>query len=126
MRTQGQNLSPFRHGVLSRLDDPTRATSNSERENEKIKYEHALLSYRPNLDVPIASSPTLEDEHGRDAKSSKIKLSEDEVSTASADYNSPAILEEDENDPYSHAAMTVRAEEILANAKKRLLVSFRE
>ena len=34
-----------------------------------------------------------------------------------------AILEEDEDDPYSHAGMSKRAEFILANAKKRLLVS---
>lgn len=34
-----------------------------------------------------------------------------------------AILEEDEDDPQSHAAMSKRAEQILANAKKRLLVS---
>lgn len=34
-----------------------------------------------------------------------------------------AILDEDEDDPQSHAAMSRRAENILANAKKRLLVS---
>lgn len=34
-----------------------------------------------------------------------------------------AILDEDEDDPHSHAAMSKRAELILANAKKRLLVS---
>lgn len=34
-----------------------------------------------------------------------------------------AILDEDEDDPHSHAAMSRRAELILANAKKRLLVS---
>lgn len=33
------------------------------------------------------------------------------------------VLDEDENDPNSHAAMSKRAEQILANAKKRLLVS---
>lgn len=36
-----------------------------------------------------------------------------------------AILDEDEDDPHSHAAMSRRAELILANAKKRLLVSAR-
>lgn len=36
-----------------------------------------------------------------------------------------AILDEDENDPHSHAAMSRRAENILANAKKRLLVRAR-
>ena len=34
-----------------------------------------------------------------------------------------AILEEDEDDPTSHAALSIRAELILANAKKRLTVS---
>ena len=33
-------------------------------------------------------------------------------------------LEEDESDPHSHAAMSKRAEQILANAKQRLLVGF--
>ena len=36
--------------------------------------------------------------------------------------NVRSVLDEDENDPTSHAAMTKRAEEILANAKKRLTV----
>lgn len=31
-----------------------------------------------------------------------------------------------DNDPHSHAAMSIRAEQILANAKKRLTVSFYE
>lgn len=35
-----------------------------------------------------------------------------------------SILDEDENDPASHAAMSKKAEQILANAKKRLLVRF--
>ena len=33
-----------------------------------------------------------------------------------------SMLDEDENDPASHAAMSKKAEQILANAKKRLLV----
>ena len=33
-----------------------------------------------------------------------------------------AVLEEDEDDPTSHAALSLRAEEILANAKRRLIV----
>lgn len=43
------------------------------------------------------------------------------------DGNEPglrSILDEDENDPASHAAMSKKAEQILANAKKRLLVRF--
>ena len=32
------------------------------------------------------------------------------------------ILDEDENDPFSHTALSIRAEEILANAKQRLTV----
>lgn len=35
-----------------------------------------------------------------------------------------SIFDEDEDDPQSHAAMSKRAELILANAKERLLVSF--
>jgi len=37
-------------------------------------------------------------------------------------FSVPPDVEDD--DPYSHAAMSIRAEQILANAKKRLTVSF--
>lgn len=37
-------------------------------------------------------------------------------------FSAPPDVEDD--DPYSHAAMSIRAEQILANAKKRLTVSF--
>ena len=33
-------------------------------------------------------------------------------------------IAEEEDDPYSHAAMSVRAEQILANAKRRLTVRY--
>ena len=36
-------------------------------------------------------------------------------------FSAPPDIEDD--DPYSHAAMSIRAEQILANAKKRLTVS---
>ena len=48
---------------------------------------------------------------------------EDGASPIADLYQTPSILDEDENDPESHAAMTRRAEEILANAKKRLNVN---
>ena len=38
-------------------------------------------------------------------------------------FTAPPDVEDD--DPYSHAAMSIRAEQILANAKKRLTVSLR-
>jgi len=89
--------------------------------------EQSRFSYQPNGDVPFASSPTLhEDYNGIEQIGYADNAREDDelVETRNSTYNTPAILEEDENDPCSHAAMTRRAEEILANAKKRLTVSF--
>jgi len=121
----GHSLSPFRNGVLSHRDGPTRARSNSERGGDgRIKYDNSRLSYRPSGDVPIASSPTLRDDYNISPKAgvSASPVQDDEIGQTT--YSTPSILEEDENDPTSHAAMTRRAEEILANAKKRLTVSF--
>ncbi|KAK0512891.1 hypothetical protein JMJ35_004908 [Cladonia borealis] len=49
-----------------------------------------------------------------------IEEAQEQRRRSHGDRNTPSILEEDGNDPYSHAAMTERAEEILVNAKKRL------
>lgn len=53
------------------------------------------------------------------------RLQRSHSSVSTPDGNEPrlrSILDEDENDPASHAAMSKKAEQILANAKKRLLV----
>lgn len=89
--------------------------------------EQSQSSYRPNGDGLFASSPTLHDDYNIiEYKNHADNAAEDDdlVESRKTTYNTPAILEEDENDPYSHAAMTRRAEEILANAKKRLTVHF--
>lgn len=52
-------------------------------------------------------------------------LQDSHTGASTPDVNEPrlrSILDEDENDPASHAAMSKKAEQILANAKKRLLV----
>ena len=48
---------------------------------------------------------------------------QNEVDVVDERRDARAILEEDEEDPTSHAALSIRAELILANAKKRLTVS---
>lgn len=53
------------------------------------------------------------------------RLQDSHTGVSTPDGNEPrlrSILDEDENDPASHAAMSKKAEQILANAKKRLLV----
>ncbi|KAK4691237.1 hypothetical protein P7C71_g5718, partial [Lecanoromycetidae sp. Uapishka_2] len=116
-------MSPFRNGVLRRHDGSMRLRSSSERAEKRVPNEQSQVSYPPIGGVPFASSPTLNEYYnGVEQKSYTDSAREDDdlIESRNTTYNTPAILEEDENDPYSHAAMTRRAEEILANAKKRL------
>ena len=133
LKPAGQSLSPFRNGVLSRPGGPTRARSVTEREkgaDGRIRFENSRLSYRPagTPERTIASSPTLKDHY---SPNRVIIIEDDEQSEAALEnnyapdntYKTPSILDEDESNPNSHTAMSKRAEEILANAKKRLTVS---
>ena len=124
LKPAGQSLSPFRNGVLSRPGGPTRAKSVTEREKAgdgRIRFENSRLSYKPGPDKPVGSSPTLRD----DFSQNRVIIIEDDLQSDFAPdntYQTPSILEEDEDNPNSHTAMSKRAEEILANAKKRLTV----
>ena len=98
----------------------------------------------------LASSPTLHDSHalsgtqvaesewsgfdgahgGRDTPDEEIADLKDvgpptyafpPLDNEKDGFSAPPDIEDD--DPYSHAAMSIRAEQILANAKKRLTVS---
>ena len=122
-RVKPTMYSPFRNGLLRRHDGSTRLRSSSE---NRDKRDQSRFSYQPENGDPLASSPILPEHYnGTEQKSYAETAMEDygHVETRDSIYNTPSILEEDENDPYSHAAMTKRAEEILANAKKRLTVS---
>ena len=115
--------SPFRNGVLRRHDGSTRLRSNSEKGDRR---DQSRFLYQSDEGAPLASSPTIQEQyHSFEERSYAETASQDydHVETKDSVYSTPAILEEDENDPHSHAAMTKRAEEILANAKKRLTVS---
>ena len=122
LKHAGQSLSPFRNGVLSRNDGSTRARSNSDRGNGRIRYENSRLSYRPSGEGPITpfTASRLDYENGGMDRLAESLVQDDDL--VHHTYKTPSILEEDENDPESHAALTKRAEEILANAKKRLTV----
>lgn len=75
------------------------------------------------FDGPVEEAS--EDPYDIQAESPKMR-SRQEHTSPTPDVNAQAfraILDEDEDDPQSHAAMSKRAELILANAKKRLLVS---
>ena len=110
-------FSPFKNGILRRHDDPIKQPSGSDNDDRKNT---------PKEEAALASSPALQEDH---ENKSQIDPGEaaaqdgDHVETRDTTYSPPSILDEDENDPHSHAAMTRRAEEILANAKKRLTVS---
>ena len=133
LKPAGQSLSPFRNGVLSRPGGPTRARSVTERDkgsDGRIRFENSRLSYRPaaTTEKVIVSAPTHKSEY---SPHRVIIIEDDEQSEATLDkdytpdntYKTPSILEEDEENPNSHMAMSKRAEEILANAKKRLTVT---
>ena len=131
LKPAGQSLSPFRNGVLSRPGGPTRARSVTDREkgsDGRIRFENSRLSYRPvgTSEKVIVSAPTPKNDY---SPNRVIIIEDDEQSESNKDYapdntyKTPSILEEDDENPNSHMAMSKRAEEILANAKKRLTVT---
>ena len=118
------SLSPFRNGILTRQDS-ARAGTNGEKNNSRIKYENSKLVYRPNGHSSQNTSPILGNEVNEEDHSDANRLTEtpeQEDFSAPVDYRTPSVLNEDENDPKSHAAMTRSAEETLANAKQQLTV----
>ncbi len=115
--------SPFRNGVLRRHNGNVTRRSNSESEDKRNAIEKNPLSYQQGEEGPLASSPTLHEDPGNFGQRIYTESTQGDYENDEGTYSTPAILEEDENDPSSHAAMTRRAEEILANAKKRLTVS---
>ena len=124
-KTAGQSLSPFRNGILTSRPGPgPRRRSNSERGDGRIKYENSRLSYKPSGDVVVSSSPASSRREYNSPKRTIITEDESDEGEDVPDntYSTPAILEEDEDNPNSHMAMSKRAEEILAIAKKRLTV----
>ena len=110
-------FSPFKNGILRRHDGSTKHRSGSEKDARRII---------PKEDAPLPSSPTIQEDHETKEPNDHAEAAapdSDLVETRNSTYSTPSILDEDEDDPHSHAAMTRRAEEILANAKKRLTVS---
>lgn len=110
-------FSPFRNGLRRRHDGSSKRRSSSERDDRRTTFKE---------EATLPSSPTLQEDHTNQSPNGYGEATAqdyDHVETGDSAYSPPSILDEDEDDPYSHAAMTRRAEEILANAKKRLTVS---
>lgn len=110
-------FSPFRNGILRRHDGSTKRRSKSDGD-AKIN--------TPKEEAALPSSPTLQEYYNQEDQNGYVEAGaqdNDHVEARDSIYSPPSILDEDEDDPHSHAAMTRRAEEILANAKKRLTVS---
>ena len=106
----------------SLVQPKTTVATEQDFEEENNEYnEYGLGPYAIDLD-----RRTAEEEGGLYVKSIEDlrKTNEDSDSTMSFGRSNlaRAVLEEDEDDPTSHAALSLRAEEILANAKKRLTV----
>lgn len=123
---KGATYSPFRNGLPRRHDGPARIQSSFERGERIDQFQQSGSSREAGGEVPFASSPTIRDEYSlEEPKSYSEHASQDDglADTSDSVYKTASVLDEDEDDPYSHAAMTRRAEEILANAKKRLTVS---
>lgn len=110
-------FSPFKNGILRRHDESTKHRSGSEKDESRATLKEGAA---------IPSSPILQEDHEFQRHNDFAEAAaqdSDQVETRDSTYSPPSILDEDEDDPHSHAAMTRRAEEILANAKKRLTVS---
>ena len=114
-------FSPFSNGILRHHDQFINQTSDSERDERRATQNEELV---------LLSSPAQKDhsDRGENGNARDDAKGDDplEAETRKSTYSPPSILDEDEEDPSSHAAMTKRAEEILANAKKRLTVSLGE
>jgi len=122
LRVKGAMYSPFRNGVLRRHNGSVTRRSNSESGDKRNAIEKNPLPYQQGEEASLASSPTLHEDPGNFGQRIYTESTQGDYENDEGTYSTPAILEEDENDPSSHAAMTRRAEEILANAKKRLTV----
>ena len=110
-------FSPFKNGILRRYDGSAKQRSDSEKDGRRTT---------PKEEAALPSSPTLQEDHENKGQNHPVEAAAqdgDHVETRESTYSPPSVLDEDEDDPHSHAAMTRRAEEILANAKKRLTVS---
>lgn len=116
-RENGTMFRPFKSGVLRRHEGSTKHRLGAEREDRTTTTKE---------EATLASSPTLQEDYNykeQNGYTEAASQDDDHAETRDSIYSPPSILDEDENDPSSHAAMTRRAEEILANAKKRLTVS---
>lgn len=103
---------------------PTLPESYDRKSSSNAGSDDISNGYWEGFDGPIIEM-VADPYHGRDQGSLNGRR-EPHDETSIPDHNDQGlrtILDEDENDPNSHAAMSKRAEQILANAKKRLLVS---
>ena len=119
-------MSPFQNGILRHHDGSMRLRSSFEKGGKRVATEQSR-SYQVNGHVVLDSSSMIREDHNGIERTSYAEdsIEEDDLTESRKNiYRTPSILDEDEDDPNSHAAMTRRAEEILANAKKRLTVSF--
>lgn len=118
--------SGHKGGDMLLASSPTLPDSYDRKISSNVRSDEISNGYWEGFDGPIiemvATPYRVRDQEGLNGRR------EPRNGGSTPDHNEPGlrtILDEDENDPNSHAAMSKRAEQILANAKKRLLVSIR-
>lgn len=113
------------NGKISLLaPSPALHDTRSHKSSNDAKHDQVDNCYWEGFDGPIMETAAHPDLSGQPESINGDQDPSDRASTPDRKLEGlPAIQDEDENDPNSHAAMSKRAEQILANAKKRLLVS---
>lgn len=101
---------------------PTFYHTPSHKSSSSVKDDKTDDDYWEGFDGPAVESVPASDLSRHQESFNGDPEPSDRASTPDHSQQSVAIQDEDENDPTSHAAMSNRAEQILANAKKRLLV----
>lgn len=110
------------------LDNPDLILPSDEA--SRISNQSSYFESQPPPSLPVPSSPTSHDDYNVKRRSN-VSIDDFEIphweglgSATVDDFPSPvgSFFLEDEDGPLSHAALTIRAERILADAKTRLTV----
>lgn len=96
-------------------DSPTASTATF-KDDDRSQWHNSVV-----VEDQDATSPVADGSHDRVMNLGRPTYGFPPLDNEKDGFSAPPELED--GDPYSHAAMSIRAEQILANAKKRLTVS---
>ena len=118
-RQQGHNRQ-----IVVLAPSPTLHDTRSYKSSGDPKRDEVDNGYWEGFDGPVTDTAVESGLSGHPESVNGDREPSDRSSTPDHDLRGlPVNQDDDDNDPTSHAAMSKRAEQILANAKKRLLVS---